>query len=345
MSFQDIRALWYRMWFQPQSPAPLCLFRILLGLLLILSSLLWLPDLQTWFGYDGIVSVQTMEQFEASNRFSILFWLPPDNAWVSKLYVIMMIAAVTFTLGLRANFSALILFLCVTSFHHRNLLIFNSGHTLMRVCLFLMMFGPIGKMYSIDSWFANWHRPRFADREAERDALAEGEELEPRTIDVAQNSPPILCRPWTQNLLRFQIALVYAQSTLAKMDGETWWNGTAVYYANRMEDFSKFPIPFIFDRMLGYQIATWATLAIEIALWTLIWVKELRYYVLVLGVLLHLGIDWTMNLPIFEHLMIASYVLFLKPEDVECFVNSKKYAFAKVLSFRRYNQHQTLSSN
>ena len=326
MSFQDIRNLWYRMWFQPQSPAPLCVFRILLGMLVILSSLLWLPDLQTWFGYDGIVSVQTMEQFEASNRFSILFWLPPDNRWVGWLYWIMLLAGVTFTLGVRSNFSALILFLCVTSFHHRNLLIFNSGHTLIRVCLFLMMFGPIGKMYSVDSWFSHWWHQRS------------------KQSDDASASK-IRCRPWTQNLLRFQIALVYAQSTLAKMDGETWWNGTAVYYANHMEDFAKFPVPFVFERMLGYQIATWATLAIEIALWTLVWVKELRYYVLALGVLLHLGIDWTMNLPIFEHLMIASYVLFLKPEDVECFINSVKLSVAKALSSRRYSQHQTSPSN
>lgn len=326
MSFQDIRNLWYRMWFQPQTPAPLCVFRILLGLLVILSSLLWLPDLQTWFGYDGIVSVQTMEQFEASNRFSILFWLPPDNRWVTWLYWLMLLAGVTFTLGIRSNLSALILFLCVTSFHHRNLLIFNSGHTLIRVCLFLMMFGPIGKMYSLDSMCARWWRRR-----------------SPKSDDATTSN--LLCSPWTQNLLRFQIALVYAQSTLAKMDGETWWNGTAVYYANHMEDFAKFPVPFVFERMLGYQVATWATLAIEIALWTLIWVKELRYYVLALGVLLHLGIDWTMNLPIFEHLMIASYVLFLKPEDVECFINSAKLMLTKALSFRRYSQRQTSPSN
>lgn len=310
MSFQEIRELWYRIWFKPQSPASICLFRILLGLIVILSILLWLPDLYTWFGYDGIVSIQTMEQFQASNRFSILFWLPPDNRWVAILYCLMFAASLSFTLGFRANLSAIILFLCVTSFHHRNLLIFHSGDTLIRVCLFLLMFGPIGKMYSVDSWL----RKRL------------GKETSTENID---------CSPWTQNLLRFQIAIVYAQSTLAKMDGETWWNGTAVYYASRMEDFYKFPVPVIFDHVLGFQLATWATLIIELALWTLIWVKELRYYVLAAGVLLHLGIDWTMNLPVFENLMIATYTLFLRPEDVERIVNTM------VQSFRRYIRRQT----
>lgn len=306
MSFQEIRELWYRIWFKPQSPAPICLFRILLGLIVILSILLWLPDLYTWFGYDGIVSIQTMEQFQGSNRFSILFWLPPDNRWVTGLYWLMFVACLSFTLGFRANLSALILFLCVTSFHHRNLLIFHSGDTLIRVCLFLLIFGPIGKMYSIDSWLR-------------------------RRSGAEQDTANELCSPWTQNLLRFQIAIVYAQSTLAKMDGETWWNGTAVYYASHMEDFHKFPVPVIFDHVFGYQIATWATLAIELSLWTLIWVKELRYYVLAAGVLLHLGIDWTMNLPVFENLMIACYTLFLKPEDVERFVNTMVQSFRRCI--------------
>lgn len=309
MSFSEIRELWYRIWFKPQSPAPICLFRILLGLLVLLSSLLWLPDLYTWFGYDGIVSIQTMEQFQASNRFSILFWLPPDNRWVTVLYWGMWVAGVSFTLGFRANLSALILFLCLTSFHHRNLLIFHSGDTLIRVCLFLLIFGPIGKMYSIDSWLA---KRSGGDKKPEQ----------------------IYCSPWTQNLLRFQVAIVYAQSTLSKMEGETWWNGTAVYYASRMEDFYKFPVPVIFDHVLGFQIATWTTLAIELALWTLIWVKELRYYVLVLGVLLHLGIDWTMNLPVFENLMIATYTLFLRPADVERFVETMAQWFRRCIRRR-----------
>ncbi|MBK9143433.1 MAG: HTTM domain-containing protein [Candidatus Melainabacteria bacterium] len=294
MSFRELADLWYRIWFTPQSPAPICLFRILIGVIILASSLFWWPDLLTWFGYDGIVSVDTMYQFEESNRLSILAWLPPDNRFVVALYALLMVSGICFTLGLKSNLSAFILFVCLTSFHHRNLLIFHSGDTLLRVCMFLLVFGPIGKMYSLDRLLAR----------------KSGKE----------DSGDILCSPWIQNLLRFQVAIVYAHSSLSKLEGETWWNGTAVYYALHMQDFSKFPVPFVFDSVLGCQIATWATLAVEIALFTLIWIKELRYYVLAAGAVLHLGIDWTMNLPFFENLMIATYVLFIKPDDVERFV-------------------------
>ncbi|MCA9805275.1 MAG: HTTM domain-containing protein [Cyanobacteria bacterium HKST-UBA02] len=312
MSFRELADLWYRIWFKPQSPAPLCLFRILIGSIILISSLYWWPDLMTWFGYDGVVSVETMFQFEESNRLSILNWLPPDNRFVYVLYALLMLSGLSFTLGFKSKLSAIILFLCLTSFHHRNLLIFHSGDTLLRVCMFLLMFGPIGKMYSIDSWLA-----RKSDRE---------------------DPEPVLCSPWVQNLLRFQIAIVYAQSSLAKLEGESWWNGTAVYYALHMQDFSKFPVPFIFDSIPAIQFATWSTLLIEIALFTLIWIRDLRYYVLAAGVVLHLGIDWSMNLPFFEILMIASYVVFIKPEDVERFV--RFVGLVREPWSRLYSRHQ-----
>lgn len=297
MSFAEIGQIWQRIWFTPQSPSPVCLFRILVGLITLMSSFLWLPDFLTWFGYDGIVSVQTIEQFHSSNRFSILLWLPPHNGWVVALYAVFAISCVSFTIGFKPNLSALILFLCLTSFHHRNLLLFHSGDTLLRVSIFLLIFGPIDKMYSVDSWLASRRHVK----------------------DQHKSDPPstVKCSPWVQNLLRFEVAIVYWQSFWAKMDGDTWWNGSAVYYATHMTDFTKFSVPIVFDHVWGYQLATWFTLATEMALWSLIWVKELRYYVLAAGVILHLGIDWTMSLPFFENLMVASYCVFLKPEDIE----------------------------
>lgn len=285
-SLKNLNGLWYRLWFQPQSPVPICMFRILLAAIIFLSSLTWAPDLFTWFGYDGIVSVETMRQYEEFNRLSLLDWLPPDNRIVLALYIVLLLAALSLMVGFKSRLSALILFICLASFHHRNLLIFHSGDTLMRVCLLLILFGPIDKMYSLDSY----------------------------------RKEPALASPWVQNLLRFQIAIVYAHSFFAKMEGSTWWDGTAIYYALHMEDFYRFPVPYLFDNIITIKLATWSTLAIELSLWTLVWIRSLRYYVLAAGVILHLGIDWSMNLPFFEDLMIASYVLFLKPEDIERFV-------------------------
>ncbi len=67
------------------------------------------------------------------------------------------------------------------------------------------------------------------------------------------------------------------------------------------------------------------TLAIELALFTLIWWKKTRYPVLLLGTIFHMCIDITMNIPVFEYIMIASYINFLKPVDVFTCVSKLKF--------------------
>ena len=49
---------------------------------------------------------------------------------------------------------------------------------------------------------------------------------------------------------------------------------------------------------------------------TLVWVKELRIWVLLAGLLLHLGIEVSMSIGFFEWVMIAAYILFLEPKEV-----------------------------
>jgi len=49
----------------------------------------------------------------------------------------------------------------------------------------------------------------------------------------------------------------------------------------------------------------------------LVWLKELRYPVLLLGLLLHLSIEYSMNVPLFEWVLLSAYVLFIDPDDLQ----------------------------
>lgn len=97
--------------------------------------------------------------------------------------------------------------------------------------------------------------------------------------------------------------------------GILWMNGTAVYYAMRLEDFHRFPTPALHSLFLIKSL-TWLTLLIEFALGVLIWFKELRYPVLLAGLGLHLGIEYAMNIPLFEWMIVATYINFIEPQDL-----------------------------
>jgi hypothetical protein len=81
------------------------------------------------------------------------------------------------------------------------------------------------------------------------------------------------------------------------------------------------------DNELCIRLLTWGSLAIEFALWALIWIKELRYPVLIAGLLLHAGIEWSMNIPFFEWVTVAAYLAFVDPQHIESFCN---YVTAKL---------------
>jgi predicted DCC family thiol-disulfide oxidoreductase YuxK len=134
-----------------------------------------------------------------------------------------------------------------------------------------------------------------------------------------ETAPLVL--PWAQRLAQLQISTLYLISVLNKWPGESWRNGTAVYWALSIPDLKRFPVPLLNgDHMWLINIATYGTLAAELALAFLVWVPRLRLYVLAAGVLMHLGIEYSMNIPLFSALMIAGYVPFLTQTDLDRFV-------------------------
>src|SRR5215471_6993425 len=48
------------------------------------------------------------------------------------------------------------------------------------------------------------------------------------------------------------------------------------------------------------KVGSWSALALEFSLGVLIWVKEFRYVLLVLGVMFHLWLEYSLNVPLFQ---------------------------------------------
>jgi|688.fasta_scaffold329743_2 hypothetical protein len=291
----SLARFWEDFWFKPVSPAPVCLFRIFFGLLVLTKGLLLAPDLMTWYGSHPIISTQTIHDWEMSEtRFSFLFLFPDSDTAVRCVYTALMIAASTLSLGLYTRFSALVVFLCLCSFDQRMACIMNSGDTLLRLESFLLIFSEAGTLYSLDRKF-NLGKHR-------------------------QPQSSVLCSPWAQRLLQLELSGVYAQAFFSKVVHSEWLNGIAFYNCSRLTDFARLPLPMLFDHLWIYQIICWMTLAIELALFTLIWSKKTRYLVLLIGTAFHICIDLTMNIPLFEYIMIVNYINFLEPADVLLFV-------------------------
>jgi hypothetical protein len=81
--------------------------------------------------------------------------------------------------------------------------------------------------------------------------------------------------------------------------------------------------------MFLLKLFTWGSIFAEFLGWTLIWFRETRYFVLIVLLGLHIGIEYAMNIPIFEHIMIISLIVFIPGEDADKFVAWVKSRFSK----------------
>jgi hypothetical protein len=293
VKLSDIWQCWDKFWFSPGSTLPVCIFRILLGLLILQVQLLTSRDWVTWYTDKGVYTLSTCQQYLGAPCINLLTFLPSDERTIYGFMAVFLIAIVCFTIGLFTRWSTIVVFLMLTTLDHRNPLILNGGDTYLRCCMFWMMFAPAGELLSLDHYLKQWWR---------------GEK-------PAAEADPQRSR-WVWRLLQLQLVAVYVQCFWSKTLGNTWLDGTALYYVLHEREYLRFPLPINIENIWVSKLLTWGTLVIEFSMWSLIWIKELRYYVLAAALMLHLGIEYTMNIPVFEQAMIASLILFVEPDHI-----------------------------
>ncbi|MGA8595215.1 MAG: HTTM domain-containing protein [Bryobacteraceae bacterium] len=291
MSIHSVVKAWNRFFFEPQSPTPIALFRILYGILTIANLLFLYPDWLNWFGPHAWVTIATMHNLEPGTRLNLFMLIPQTDLSVMALFWVFLLFAISLALGLFTRFSTIVVFLCLTSIHQRNIYILHAGDTLMRVTGFFLMFAPAGAAFSID-----------------------------RLIRVRRGKEEPVIRPrspWAQRMIQFELALVYLTGFGWKSLGSDWVDGTALYYVFHVDQLRRFPLPSWFYDLAVLKLCGWFTLAFEFAFGILVWFKETRYAMLALGAVFHLSIEYMLNIQLFEWMMLATYVIFIDPDDLD----------------------------
>ncbi len=319
MTLRAALKAWNHFFFAPQSPVPISLFRILYGLCVIATLALLHSDWLNWYGVHSWITLPTMTAIEPGMRLNLFSVIPQNDAWIAAFFWFCLAFAVLLTLGLFTRLSSVITFLCLASIQQRNLLICHSGDTFLRVTGFFLIFAPAGAAFSLDRLL--------------------------RLRAGKQDSQTIPRSPWAQRMIQFELALVYFVSFCSKSTGAPWVNGTALYYAVHLDAIRRFPIPAWIEHPLILKLGSWFTLVIEFSLGTLIWFKELRYPLLLLGLLFHLCLEYAFNVPMFQWDILSAYVLFVDPADLKRFWNWLAFRFAKLRAKRSRTSSPSASAS
>lgn len=290
MRLSSVIGAWNHFFFAPQSPVPIALFRILYGGMVIATLLLLRPDWLSWYGAHAWVSLHTMQQVEPGVRLNVFTVIAQSDEWVEALFWIFLGSALSLTIGFLTHLNTLIVFLCLTSIQQRNLYITHGGDTFLRIAGFFLIFAPAGAALSVD------HLIRV--RRGKEDIVVQARS------------------PWAQRMIQLELALLYFSAFCWKAEGVPWVEGTALYYVYHLDELHRFPVPAWFLRPTILKLGSWFALALEFSWGPLVWIKEFRYYILALGLLFHLVLEYSLNIPLFEWDVLSAYVLFIDPADI-----------------------------
>lgn len=213
------------------------------------------------------------------------------------MFFALVVLAVLFTLGLGTRIVLPVMLVLLLSVQANNPYVLNGGDTLTRLALLFMLFSNLSAHLSVDAVLRR--------RRAERGTGARSR-IPPAVANAAHNVGLVLCC--------FQIIVVYAVSGVWKLSGAEWLDGTALFYALRLEAFHVQPM---LSELL-WQSGLIITVATYVALWTqtlfplaVLW-RPTRIVAVVALVFMHLGIAVLLGLWPFSLAMIALDMLFVR---------------------------------
>ena len=268
----------------------LAAFRIFFGGVVFVAIVLIGFDRDYLFLHDGFLSEQARDIIASHPSMG---YVPGSRAGLYSAFALVLLAAFFMWFGFFTRVSALVTFLGLVSFQTANQAAFWSADDgIMRAfCLFLC-FSKSDTKWSLMAVF----RKKFSPQQSRKLTR----------VLTLEFLPPLGLR-----LIQVQLVLVYSVNFVAKMTSPEWRNGTALFYVSRFSEYQRFPVPLVFDHLLTIQIMTYASLAIELLLAAYFLLPaRAQKVVFVAGIGFHAIMDYCLNIPFFQWLMISGLITF-----------------------------------
>lgn len=239
-----------------------------------------------------------------------------------------------FTIGFCTRVTAPLTWMAALWYIHRNFIVLFGVDTMMNILLLYLAIGPSGAAFSVDRLISRWwskNKFRVVNR---WDAFLGKPAIPLDRMQPAHYSAqpePSVSANFAIRLLQVHLCIIYLISGLSKLQGNAWWNGTAVWgtLANyefapmQYEAYNWFLRKLAQKHFLFQLFMTGAglfTLAFEISYAFLIWRPSMRWVVLTGAILLHGGIGLFMGLKTFSLLMLVLNLVFVRPQEVRSLI-------------------------
>jgi antimicrobial peptide system SdpB family protein len=280
---------WLDAFTRPRGLAGLGAFRVVAGCTILYQYLINYAQRRFLYGPNGVYPFEDGEMsalalYRTSHSF-ITFEL---------LYHTGILTALLWLLGVRTRLLTPLCYVLWRSLDDRNPLLADGGDNLAALLMFYACFADVSARFS---WSARAYPRR-----------------EPTTL--LQKCAGMLHNT-ALAAMTVQVCLVYAVAGLTKVQGETWQDGTAIYYAFRTAEFAwpgfsekVYASPYVVN------VLSYVTVAVQIAFPFCVALNtRARRAILAVAIGFHLGIAAFMGLVTFAAFMIAADLLLVPDED------------------------------
>jgi predicted DCC family thiol-disulfide oxidoreductase YuxK len=316
---------WNAFFFTPADPTPLGVLRVVVGLLLLWSLGVYGLDLRAFFGSDGwddpeVVRLLSGDRSPAA--WSFWMWVPDGLLW--PVWAACMVVLALYTAGLWSRVTAVLAWLIVVSTARRvPTSLFGFDQIVSAWALYLAVTGASGQAVSLDRFLARYRQARAAVARRRHDG---------RWTFPAGAPPASVSANLALRLVQLHLILIYGMAGLAKLQGQGWWSGMAIWGVLASAEFRLFDLTWLVSYPWLLNLMTHGSLALEVSYPVLIWVRVLRPLYLTLVILLHAGIALTApGLTEFGLAMVAGNLAFVSGPWLRSLVSGRDQPAGRVL--------------
>jgi predicted DCC family thiol-disulfide oxidoreductase YuxK len=322
---------WNTFFFTPADPTSLGCLRVAAGLLALWSMLVFGLDLRDYFGSDGWASAELIAGMQRPFVWS--FWLAVSDPALRAVWFACLVVLGLYTAGLFSRVTGVLSWVIIVSTARRiPIALFGFDQVLSAVLFYLAITGASGQAVSLDRFWRRW-------RQSRRAALARpagGQRSSRRGRHVSPDEPGEPSRTIPANLalrlIQLHLLVIYGMAGLSKLQGPSWWTGTALWRTLATGEFVRWNFTWLAAWPLTMNVLTHLSLALELLYPFLIWVQITRPIFLAGILALHLGIA-VINPGLLEFalIMIAANLVFVSGRSLRELVTGRSQPALRVV--------------
>ncbi len=291
-TLQDLGAReWDRFWFTPQDPYVLGLLRVVTGLIVLYAHVIYSLDLPLYLGEQSLLDAE-LTRFEQPTA-QLSYWWDLPTGWVWPVHLASLSVLLLFACGLFTRVTSILAWLVVLSYANRLHFVTYGFDQTTAMLMFYLAIGPSGDAWSVDRWLRS-----------RKGSGGAGSRI---------SGPASIGARVATRLIQVHMCVIYLYAGLAKLTGEAWWHGEAMWMAFANREFQTLDMTWIAWRPYLYSFLTHMTVVFELTFCVLVWKPIVRPLVLAAAVLLHTGIGVCLGMWPFGLIMLAGCGAFVSP--------------------------------